>query len=130
MIRKSNIIGLSVPLLLCGLSGCYYPVYTAYPAPAYPYGYAPAPQTAYVAPAGQAPVQDCREYTKEVIISGQKQQAVGRACRQPDGSWKDISSGEVFKAPPPPPPVPAAPPQSQPYYYNYPYNGYYNVPQR
>jgi len=32
----------------------------------------------------------CREYVQTVYIGGQKQQAYGTACRQPDGSWKII----------------------------------------
>lgn len=32
----------------------------------------------------------CREYTQEVIIAGEKQQAYGKACRQPDGTWKTV----------------------------------------
>ena len=32
--------------------------------------------------------QYCREYRQEVIIGGEKQQAYGTACRQPDGTWK------------------------------------------
>ena len=32
--------------------------------------------------------QYCREYRQDVIIGGEKQQAYGTACRQPDGSWK------------------------------------------
>jgi len=32
----------------------------------------------------------CREYQQTVIIGGQEQQAYGRACRQPDGSWKIV----------------------------------------
>jgi surface antigen len=39
----------------------------------------------------QAPYQQagtfCREYTQTVFIGGQQQQAVGTACRNPDGSW-------------------------------------------
>ena len=35
--------------------------------------------------------QYCREYTQTVYISGQKQQAYGNACRQPDGSWQVVS---------------------------------------
>ena len=34
--------------------------------------------------------QYCREYVQTVVIGGQKQQAYGTACRQPDGSWKII----------------------------------------
>jgi surface antigen len=32
----------------------------------------------------------CREYQQTVIIEGRKEQAYGRACRQPDGSWKIV----------------------------------------
>jgi len=32
----------------------------------------------------------CREYVQTVYIGGEKQQAYGTACRQPDGSWKII----------------------------------------
>jgi surface antigen len=32
--------------------------------------------------------QYCREYQQTVDIGGQKHQAYGTACRQPDGSWK------------------------------------------
>jgi surface antigen len=32
--------------------------------------------------------QYCREYRQEVVIGGEKQQAYGTACRQPDGSWQ------------------------------------------
>jgi surface antigen len=30
----------------------------------------------------------CREFWETVTIAGEKQQAYGTACRQPDGSWK------------------------------------------
>ncbi len=30
----------------------------------------------------------CREYTTEAVIAGKSQTIYGRACRQPDGSWK------------------------------------------
>ncbi|MCI0500100.1 MAG: hypothetical protein L0Y36_10575 [Planctomycetales bacterium] len=30
----------------------------------------------------------CREYTHQVTINGQTEQAYGTACRQPDGSWQ------------------------------------------
>jgi surface antigen len=30
----------------------------------------------------------CREYTHTVVIGGEPQDAYGRACRQPDGSWE------------------------------------------
>jgi surface antigen len=34
--------------------------------------------------------QYCREYIQEVTIGGEKQKAYGKACRQPDESWKII----------------------------------------
>ena len=35
--------------------------------------------------------QYCREYTTSVKVDGQWQNAYGKACRQPDGSWKMVS---------------------------------------
>jgi surface antigen len=32
----------------------------------------------------------CREYTQEVIVGGEKHQAYGTACRQPDGTWQIV----------------------------------------
>ncbi len=32
----------------------------------------------------------CREYRTLVDIAGKKQQMYGKACRQPDGSWKAV----------------------------------------
>lgn len=32
----------------------------------------------------------CREYQREVIVGGRRQQSYGQACRQPDGSWRII----------------------------------------
>ena len=34
--------------------------------------------------------QYCREYQQSVSVGGETQQAYGRACRQPDGSWKIV----------------------------------------
>jgi hypothetical protein len=54
-----------------------------------PSGTDPAPgqtQTAQGAPQGG--LQNCRDFTVPVTVGGQKQQAVGQACRQPDGSWR------------------------------------------
>lgn len=34
----------------------------------------------------------CREYQQTVSVGGKTEQAYGRACRQPDGSWKIINS--------------------------------------
>jgi surface antigen len=33
----------------------------------------------------------CREYVQTVSIGGEPRQAYGRACRQPDGSWKIVN---------------------------------------
>ena len=33
----------------------------------------------------------CREYQQEIIVGGQKQDAHGTACQQPDGSWEITS---------------------------------------
>lgn len=35
-----------------------------------------------------APSDACREYTQTVTIAGKEQQAYGRVCPQPDGSWR------------------------------------------
>lgn len=32
----------------------------------------------------------CREYQQTVVVGGKEEQAYGRACRQPDGSWKIV----------------------------------------
>jgi len=42
---------------------------------------------AYQTPAGQF----CREFQQTITVGGQTQQGHGRACRQPDGSWKIVS---------------------------------------
>jgi surface antigen len=71
-----------------------------------------AEQRAYTAPVGQqvtwksdngnagtiTPVRDgyiasgayCREFQQTITIDGQQQQAYGKACQQPDGSWKIV----------------------------------------
>jgi surface antigen len=36
----------------------------------------------------------CREFQHEVTIGGRKEQSYGTACRQPDGSWEVISTGQ------------------------------------
>lgn len=35
--------------------------------------------------------QYCREYQQTITVGGEKQQAYGTTCRQPDGSWKIVS---------------------------------------
>jgi surface antigen len=32
----------------------------------------------------------CREYTVDALVGGQRQQIYGTACRQPDGSWREV----------------------------------------
>jgi surface antigen len=72
-----------------------------------------AESRAYTAPVGQqitwnnpqtgnsgviVPVRDgyanngayCREFQQTITVGGQKQQAYGKACQQPDGSWKIV----------------------------------------
>lgn len=36
--------------------------------------------------------QYCREYQTTITVGGEEQKAYGRACRQPDGQWKIVSS--------------------------------------
>lgn len=36
----------------------------------------------------------CREFQHVVTIGGKREQSYGTACRQPDGSWKVISTGQ------------------------------------
>jgi surface antigen len=36
--------------------------------------------------------QYCREYQQTIEVGGKKEQGYGTACRQPDGSWKIVSS--------------------------------------
>lgn len=33
----------------------------------------------------------CREYTVDAVIGGKVEQVYGKACRQPDGSWKTVN---------------------------------------
>jgi len=35
--------------------------------------------------------QYCREYQTETQVGGKTQNMYGKACRQPDGSWKIVS---------------------------------------
>jgi surface antigen len=42
------------------------------------------PTKTYQAGSGQY----CREYRQDIIVGGEKEQAYGTACRQPDGSWQ------------------------------------------
>jgi surface antigen len=33
----------------------------------------------------------CREYTMNAVIGGRAERVVGTACRQADGSWRNIN---------------------------------------
>lgn len=35
--------------------------------------------------------RQCREFQQEVTIDGQRQEAYGTACLQPDGSWEVVN---------------------------------------
>jgi hypothetical protein len=63
-------------------TGCTYYYY-----PASPLESAPAEgQAAASSQAAASP--DCREFSQTVMIGGQPRQATGRACPQPDGTWR------------------------------------------
>jgi surface antigen len=38
-----------------------------------------------------SPGQYCREYQQSVTVGGKTEEAFGKACRQPDGSWKIVN---------------------------------------
>jgi surface antigen len=40
------------------------------------------------AQAADGPSAACRDYTQTVYVNGRPQRDTGRACRQPDGSWR------------------------------------------
>ncbi|HYW77842.1 MAG TPA: RT0821/Lpp0805 family surface protein, partial [Gammaproteobacteria bacterium] len=48
--------------------------------------YSVTPTRTYESEAGP-----CREYTIDAIIGGKKEKVYGTACRQADGSWKNVS---------------------------------------
>lgn len=37
------------------------------------------------------PRGNCRDFESSVVIDGEEQQTTGRACKQPDGTWKIVS---------------------------------------
>ena len=80
----------------------------------------PAANAAGQAQPAQASSQpDCREFTAPVTAAGQREQASGRACRQPDGSWQIVQNTPglptqtylVPRSDQPPSPASAAPQQ-------------------
>ncbi|MEL6279942.1 MAG: RT0821/Lpp0805 family surface protein [Pseudomonadota bacterium] len=52
------------------------------------YGGAVTPQPAYKNSSGEI----CREYEQTITVDGQQETAVGVACRNPDGTWRTVSS--------------------------------------
>jgi surface antigen len=44
------------------------------------------PKPAYRAPSGEY----CREYQQTVTVAGKSEEAYGKACRKPDGSWEIV----------------------------------------
>jgi hypothetical protein len=34
----------------------------------------------------------CREFQQSIVVGGKKQQGYGKACQQPDGSWKIVQN--------------------------------------
>jgi hypothetical protein len=47
-----------------------------------------APAQTQMTRAPQGEPENCRDFTAQVTVGGQPQQAVGQACQQPDGSWQ------------------------------------------
>lgn len=85
---------------------------------------APAPESHASAPAEP----QCREYQTTITIGGKPQKAYGRACRQPDGTWKDE---DVLRDQPYTPTPPESVENSHPYGwrgYRYPYAPYHRYP--
>lgn len=83
----------------------------------------PAPAPERQASAHAEP--QCREYETTVSIGGKPQKAYGRACRQPDGTWKDEN---VLRDQPYTPTPPERVENSHPYGwrgYHYPYAPYH-----
>lgn len=73
-----------------------------------PYGVLPANPSGSNADTGTAPLAnavgppsgECREYSTTVISSGQPLQVRGRACLQPDGSWRIDVPAAAASGPP------------------------------
>jgi surface antigen len=72
-------------------------------------------------PAQASSQPDCREFTAPVTTGGQPEQARGRACRQPDGSWQVVqntpglpSQEYLFPRPEQTPPPPAQTASTEP----------------
>jgi hypothetical protein len=60
-----------------------------------PYVVAPPPPPMQTMPQAQpAPAyvgaRECREFQQTIVVNGQEQPGYGKACRQPDGTWKIV----------------------------------------
>ena len=55
----------------------------------------------------------CREFQRTITIGGKTEKAYGTACRQPDGTWKEVDKGSATS--PPPRQAQAEPDNSFPY---------------
>jgi hypothetical protein len=66
-------------------------------------GTAAQPPSSSAAPSGST--DGCREYTETVTIGGKPQQAHGRVCPQPDGSWRIDRPAKLPELSGPPPSV-------------------------
>jgi hypothetical protein len=69
----------AVAVLALSIGGC------VEPPPSYYSSYATTPAAV---PAAAPAVPECREVHLTVTIGNQPQDAVGTACRQPDGTWR------------------------------------------
>jgi hypothetical protein len=89
----------------------------------------PPPPPVLIAPGPATVAADdpnCRDYTALATIAGEQQQIVGRACRQPDGSWRIVEGtpeqpGQVILVYPPPSPDWAYPYPSYPWFWGPPF---------
>jgi hypothetical protein len=98
-------LGMLAALLAIGCSGC-----ATIPPPTQ------VSQATTVAPSWL----ECRDYSSPGTIGGSQQTLIGRACRQPDGSWR-IDDGAASASQPGQVIAVPAPPAYFPYYPAYPY---------
>ena len=68
----------AMAILAAAVGGC-----VESPPPYYSYSTTPA-----AAPSAPPAMPECREMHLQVMIGNQPQDAVGTACRQPDGTWR------------------------------------------
>ena len=57
--------------------------------------------------------EQCREFQQTITIGGKTEKAYGTACRQPDGTWKEVDKRSA--TPPPPRQARTGPDNSFPY---------------